>query len=46
MWKWDGTATHIILDKDTRRSSYMFEYTLVVGSGATDEDTPSANTIG
>lgn len=30
----DDTPARIVIGKDTRRSSYMFEYTLVGGSGS------------
>ena len=34
----DGTPPRIVIGKDTRRSSYMFEYTLVAGLTASGAD--------
>ncbi len=34
----DGTAPKIVIGKDTRRSSYMFEYTLIAGLTASGAD--------
>ena len=34
----DETAPRIVIGKDTRRSSYMFEYTLVAGLTASGAD--------
>ena len=36
--KGDNTPARIVIGKDTRRSSYMFEYTLVVGLTASGAD--------
>lgn len=34
----DNEPAHIVVGKDTRRSAYMFEYSLVAGLTASDAD--------